>query len=185
MSKEKELMASEIEKAALSECSILMGDLNINFIEKEENVLIIEAENKKLSKFYHKQLNADQLTKTTMSLISTPREFIEAFDYFQMDRSSNVKFGILNEATLYIIIDLSLGTKNILKSIEIELEELNMRPMEVCERYLSQLPKLKNAPLSPVEDSMIKMFHYLKKHFSETQKTIDNLNERIALAEKE
>jgi len=168
----------------MEKASATIGNLNLSFFEREDNVLTIEAENKKISKFYQKQLNCDQLSKLTMNLVSNPQEFIENFKHSLKDEDSNVKFAVINDATLTIDVNITLGNRDVIKHFEIELDELNMKPLEICEIYLHQLPTLKEGPLPPVEETMTKMLHFLCEHTSKVQKELDEIKGELERLEK-
>ena len=158
----------------------LLGDFRLEILV-DDSYLKIEGENINTSKFYAVALTQDDIIRITTNLFSTPSDVYDLIQYAKIGEDPKSSIEIAEDGKLTISQTTLIGVREKKIYFVIELQEQDLNPLQVCEKYLQKLPK---EQLSAFEDQLVKIIEKVIEHSNEANDKLDEINGQISELEK-
>ena len=141
----------------------------------------IEGENLKSSHFYALALTGDDIEKITSNFLTTPAELSDLIHHARAGENPRTTIEITQDATVIIYQITSVGIREKKIPFRIQLQELDLNPLQTSEKYLQKLPK---ENLSPFEDQLVKILQKVLEHSNGVEDQIDQIRKDIGELEE-
>ena len=142
----------------------------------DDTLFKIEGESMKSSRFYALTLTGDDIERITSNFLSSPSELSDLIQHARTAENPNTTIEITQDAMLIIYQITFVGLREKKIPFKIQLEELDLNPLQTSEKYLQKLPK---ENLSPFEDQLVKILQKVLEHSNGVEDQIDQIRKDI------
>jgi len=144
--------------------STILGDFRVDFLISDTS-LTIEAESLKTGEFFGRTLDNSEIEEFSHQAFSSPADLDDFIGYALDIIDPNASITIDENATIILSQTAKIGAKERTLLYKLELEKKEIDPMEMCEKHVQKLLKMKEGgELTVFEEQTVKVLNQLVRY---------------------